>query len=65
MRAISATPPCWEYRAIYLDRLGAVEAFDELGDQGWELVGHRGLRQLQAADGRPLSPTAPSLTGRE
>ncbi len=38
MRTISATPPCWEYRAIYLDRLGAVEAFDELGDQGWELV---------------------------
>ena len=31
-------PRCWEYRAIYLDRPGAVEDLDSLGDEGWELV---------------------------
>ena len=30
---------CWEYRAVYLDRLGGVEAdLDQLGDEEWELV---------------------------
>ena len=30
---------CWEYRAVYLDRLDGVEAdLDQLGDEGWELV---------------------------
>ena len=30
---------CWEYRAVYLDRLSGVEAdLDQLGDEGWELV---------------------------
>ena len=29
---------CWEYRAIYLDRPGAVDDVDTLGEAGWELV---------------------------
>ena len=39
--ALSATATAirsWEYRAIFLDQLDAVEDLASLGDEGWELV---------------------------